>query len=90
MHQKPHRVTERNSTKEEVENFKNELSIFDGAVGFSWLLVDEIDADQLKFIVNIEDVLFSEAYLLVRNKLLFVENEVNLKNILKLAVQTVR
>lgn len=59
MHQKPHRATERSSTKEEIENFKNELSIFDGAVGFSWLLVDEIDSDQLKFIVNIEDVLFS-------------------------------
>lgn len=88
---RPHRATERNLTEKEIDDFKKQLSVFDGAVGFSWLLADEIATDQEKFVVNIEDILFSEQYLSAEDKLLFFKSEVALgkHDILKVAEETI-
>nr|CAH7726048.1 unnamed protein product [Callosobruchus chinensis] len=62
---KDHRSTTRNLTDEKIKQFKDKLSVFDGSVGFSWLLSEEIDQDENngdQKIVNIEDVIFHEDY----------------------------
>ncbi|KAF5306814.1 hypothetical protein FQA39_LY00044 [Lamprigera yunnana] len=38
---KQHQSTSRDLTEEEIESFKNKLQIFDGAVGYSWILLKD-------------------------------------------------
>ncbi|XP_044745994.1 uncharacterized protein LOC123307663 [Coccinella septempunctata] len=75
---KPHRSTDRNLTEEEIKVFKNKLSVFDGAVGFSWLLADEISSEE-SFIINVEDILFSQEYLIAQNRTEFFEDKIKLE-----------
>lgn len=59
---KVHRSTERDLTAQEIEEFKDKLKIFDGAVGFTWLLSSEPDEITEDLVVGIEDIIFDEAY----------------------------
>nr|CAH7766325.1 unnamed protein product [Callosobruchus chinensis] len=91
---KDHRSTTRNLTDEEIKQFKDKLSVFDGSVGFSWLLSEEIDQDKnngdLK-IVNIEDVIFHEDYVSSENKPKYFEDQLKVEEqyITQMAQQTV-
>nr|CAI5852019.1 unnamed protein product [Callosobruchus analis] len=62
---KDHRSTARDLTDEEIEQFKHKLSVFDGSVGFSWLLSEESDQEgnsESPSIVDIESLIFHEDY----------------------------
>ncbi|KAK5649898.1 hypothetical protein RI129_000927 [Pyrocoelia pectoralis] len=60
---KEHRSTPRDLTEEEVERFKTKLQVFDGAVGFSWLLSNESNEQMKDLLLDIEEVLCSTEYL---------------------------
>nr|CAI5849804.1 unnamed protein product [Callosobruchus analis] len=74
---KDHRSTARDLTDEEIEQFKHKLSVFDGSVGFSWLLSEESNQEgnsESPSIVDIEGLIFHEDYVTSANKLRYFED----------------
>lgn len=77
---KERRATERNLTEQEIEEFRKKLSIFDGAVGFSWLLSPECEASDKNLVIDIEELLFSELYNDSTNKVQFFEETMKISD----------
>nr|CAI5822470.1 unnamed protein product [Callosobruchus analis] len=69
---KDHRSTAWDLIDQEIEQFKHKLSVFDGSVGFAWLLSEESDQEEngaSPTIVDIESLIFHEDYVSSDNKL---------------------
>lgn len=88
---KEHRATSRNLTDAEILEFKTKLQIFNGAVGFSWLLSEEPQANQENLVIDVEVVLFSKAFIETSNKISYFENSIKImpNKIPKIAQETV-
>lgn len=72
-----------------VEQFKQNLQQFQNAVGFSWLLREEPPA--IKFIKDIEEIVFSEEYLMANDKTRFICDSLKMSSeeILKISTETI-
>nr|CAI5840088.1 unnamed protein product [Callosobruchus analis] len=91
---KDHRSTARDLTDEEIEQFKHKLSVFDGSVGFSWLLSEESNQEgnsESPSIVDIESLIFHEDYVTSANKLRYFEDhrKVDDEYVKQIAQQTI-
>lgn len=69
---KVHRSIASDLSVQEIEDFKNKLKVFDGSVGFSWLLSNEMPANSEILVVDIEDLIFSEIYMQADDKTNFL------------------
>ncbi|VEN52943.1 unnamed protein product [Callosobruchus maculatus] len=91
---KDHRSTTRDLTDEEIKQFKQKLSVFDGSVGFSWLLSEESDQEEnaaSPTTVDIESLIFHEDYVTADDKLRHLEDQLKVddESIKLIAEQTV-
>nr|CAI5834333.1 unnamed protein product [Callosobruchus analis] len=91
---KDHRSTARDLTDEEIEQFKHKLSVFDGSVGFSWLLSEESNQEgnsESPSIVDIESLIFHEDYVTSTNKLRYFEDHLKVDDeyVKQIAQQTI-
>nr|CAI5868515.1 unnamed protein product [Callosobruchus analis] len=62
---KDHRSTARDLTDEEIEQFKHKLSVFDGSVGFSWLLSEESNQEGNNYVTSTDKLRYFEDHLKV-------------------------
>ncbi|VEN40642.1 unnamed protein product [Callosobruchus maculatus] len=91
---KDHRSTARDLTEEEIKQFRQKLSVFDGSVGFSWLLSEESDQEEnaaSPITVDIESLIFHEDYVTADDKLRYLEDQLKVddESIKLIAEQTV-
>nr|CAI5834909.1 unnamed protein product [Callosobruchus analis] len=86
--------TARDLTDEEIEQLKHKLSVFDGSVGFSWLLSEESNQEgnsESPSIVDIESLIFHEDYVTSANKLRYFEDHLKVDDeyVKQIAQQTI-
>nr|CAI5832638.1 unnamed protein product [Callosobruchus analis] len=91
---KDHRSTARDLADEEIGQFKHKLSVFDGSVGFSWLLSEESNQEgnsESPSIVDIESLIFHEDYVTSANKLRYFEDHLKVDDeyVKQIAQQTI-
>uniref|UniRef100_A0A6P7GYG1 Uncharacterized protein LOC114342225 n=1 Tax=Diabrotica virgifera virgifera TaxID=50390 RepID=A0A6P7GYG1_DIAVI len=87
---KAHRSTERDANEAEINAFRRFLAIFEGAVGFTWLLSEEVSEDEI-ILLAIEDIIFCKDYISCSNKTQYLEGKLKVKKeiVLKVACSTI-
>ncbi|KAK4882269.1 hypothetical protein RN001_005588 [Aquatica leii] len=88
---KPHTSTPRNLTEDEINLFKTKLKLFNGTVGFSWLLAEEGENKRTKLVIDVETILFNNNYLQSNDKRSFMQHQLQVTDdlILKVVEATV-
>ncbi|KAF2902528.1 hypothetical protein ILUMI_03661 [Ignelater luminosus] len=86
---KVHHATERDLSSDEITALLEELSIFDGAVGFTWLLAKK-PVTEKQLIFNVEDIVFCQQHIDSTNKEGYLQEKLKITEEIKITVATER